>query len=80
MKHVSDPYFVTMGKILIEMKLRTELDSMGKFYFEHVLKNDKALEITARDYEQKVSKSDNIVVREQYEMIKMMTNGRLGRE
>lgn len=75
-----DPYFVTMGKVLIEMKLRTPLGKMEKFYFEQVLKTDAALDAHARAYEEKVKKSDNFVIQEQYQMIVMMTNGRLGRE
>jgi len=75
-----DPYFVAMGKVLIEMKLRTPLNKMEKFYFEQVLKTDAALEAYARAYEEKVSKSDNIVIQEQYQMVVMMANGRLARE
>ena len=80
MKHVPDPYFTTMGKVLIEMKLRTPLNKMEKFYFEQVLKTDAALEAHARAYEEKAGKSDNFVIQEQHQMIVMMTNSRLGRD
>jgi hypothetical protein len=78
MKKVPDPYFVEMGKVLIEMKLKTELSKMERFYFEQVMKTPAALELHAKVYEDKASKSDNISVIEAHDSIVFMTKERLG--
>jgi hypothetical protein len=80
MKNTPDPYFVEMGKVLIEMKLKTELSKMERFYFEQVMKTPAALELHAKVYEEKASKSDNISIIEAHESIVYMTKERLGRE